>query len=196
MQALISFPVGIIVAEWPKDHECRYNRDDGRLSHTAFTLTSPAFRWTDNSLIFAFTRSTSSFVIRTRACDSTWTSWDSIWSVMSALDLVDRWVAVAPPDGSAVLSLVAPKPDSKQYGLIGRSTQVVFITDDVVAKFREWRKRGVRFLYTPRLKQITYERQPHAQIPLTTRSSTESTHRSGAACSRTSRISTEILLRW
>src|SRR5450755_2166155 len=71
-----------------------------------------------------------------------------------------RWVAVAPPDGSAVLSLVAPKPDSKQYGLIGRSTQVVFITDDVVAKFREWRKRGVRFLYTPRLKQITYERQP------------------------------------
>src|SRR5271169_5831523 len=73
-----------------------------------------------------------------------------------------RWVAVAPPDGSAVLSLVEPKPDSKQYGLIGRSTQVVFITDDVVAKFREWRKRGVRFLYTPRLKQITYERQPLA----------------------------------
>jgi serine phosphatase RsbU (regulator of sigma subunit) len=72
-----------------------------------------------------------------------------------------RWVAVAPPDGSAVLSLVEPKPDSKAYGLIGRSTQVVFITDDVVAKFREWRKRGVRFLYTPRLKQITYERQPH-----------------------------------
>jgi serine phosphatase RsbU (regulator of sigma subunit) len=71
-----------------------------------------------------------------------------------------RWVAVAPPDGSAVLSLVEPKPDSKAYGLIGRSTQVVFITDDVVAKFRDWRKRGVQFLYTPRLKQITYERQP------------------------------------
>src|SRR5271169_4220043 len=71
-----------------------------------------------------------------------------------------RWVAVAPPDGSAVLSLVEPKPDSKAYGLIGRSTQVVFITDDVVAKFREWRKRGVQFLYTPRLKQIIYERQP------------------------------------
>ncbi len=71
-----------------------------------------------------------------------------------------RWVTVAPPDGSAVLSLVEPKPDSKAYGLIGRSTQVVFITDDVVAKFREWRKRGVQFLYTPRLKQIIYERQP------------------------------------
>jgi serine phosphatase RsbU (regulator of sigma subunit)/predicted enzyme related to lactoylglutathione lyase len=73
-----------------------------------------------------------------------------------------RWVAVAPPDGSAVLSLVEPKPDSKAFGLIGRATQVVFITDDVVAKFREWRKRGVQFLSTPRLKQITYERQPPA----------------------------------
>jgi serine phosphatase RsbU (regulator of sigma subunit) len=73
-----------------------------------------------------------------------------------------RWVAVAPPDGSAVLSLVAPAPDSRDYRLIGRSTQVVFITEDVVAKFREWRKRGVKFLYTPRLKQITYERHLHA----------------------------------
>src|SRR5271165_6156209 len=77
----------------------------------------------------------------------------------------ERWVAVAPPDGSAVLSLVAPKTDSKQYELIGRSTQVVFITDDVVAKFREWRRRGVQFLYTPRLKQITYQRPHLAQDP-------------------------------
>ena len=70
-----------------------------------------------------------------------------------------RWVVVAPPDGSATLSLVAPKPGSRQYELIGRSTQVVFVTEDVVAKFREWRKRGVQFQSTPRLKQITYERQ-------------------------------------
>jgi serine phosphatase RsbU (regulator of sigma subunit) len=70
-----------------------------------------------------------------------------------------RWVAVAPPDGSAVLSLVAPKPDSKDYELIGRATQVVFVTEDVAAKFIEWRKRGVRFQYTPRLKRIRYERQ-------------------------------------
>jgi serine phosphatase RsbU (regulator of sigma subunit)/predicted enzyme related to lactoylglutathione lyase len=69
-----------------------------------------------------------------------------------------RWVAVAPPDGSAVLSLVAPKPDSKECALIGRSTQVVFVTEDVLAKFEEWRKRGVRFQYTPRLKRIKYER--------------------------------------
>jgi len=73
-----------------------------------------------------------------------------------------RWVAVAPPDGSSVLSLVAPKPDSKEYELIGRATQVVFVTEDVVAKFREWRKRGVRFQYTPRLKRIKYERQAPA----------------------------------
>jgi serine phosphatase RsbU (regulator of sigma subunit) len=81
-----------------------------------------------------------------------------------------RWVAVAPPDGSAVLSLVAPKPDSKEYALIGRSTQVVFVTEDVAAKFHEWRGRGVRFQYTPRLKRIKYERpapgaMEHSQPP-------------------------------
>jgi serine phosphatase RsbU (regulator of sigma subunit)/catechol 2,3-dioxygenase-like lactoylglutathione lyase family enzyme len=69
-----------------------------------------------------------------------------------------RWVAVAPPDGSTVLSLVAPEPDSKQYALIGRPTQVVFVTEDVLAKYQEWSKRGVRFQYVPRLKRIKYER--------------------------------------
>jgi len=73
-----------------------------------------------------------------------------------------RWVAVAPPDGSAVLSLVAPKPDSKECMLIGRHTQVVFVTEDVTAKYGEWRSRGVRFQYTPRLKRIKYERQTAA----------------------------------
>src|SRR6201997_5675946 len=48
-----------------------------------------------------------------------------------------RWVAVAPPDGSAVLALIAPEPDSKEYKLIGRNTQVVFVTENVAAKFRE-----------------------------------------------------------
>ena len=72
----------------------------------------------------------------------------------------NRWVAVAPPDGTAILALIAPKPDSPEYKLIGRSTQVVFITDDVVAKFREWSKRGVRFLRMPRLKRVSYDAQP------------------------------------
>jgi serine phosphatase RsbU (regulator of sigma subunit) len=70
-----------------------------------------------------------------------------------------RRVAVAPPDGTAILTLVAPKPDSKEYKLIGRPTQVAFATEDVLAKFKEWRKRGVRFQSTPRLRRIQYERQ-------------------------------------
>ena len=70
-----------------------------------------------------------------------------------------RWVAVAPPDGSTVLSLVTPKSDSKDCALIGRPTGVVFVTEDVLAKFREWRQRGVRFQYAPRLKRLKFERQ-------------------------------------
>ena len=70
-----------------------------------------------------------------------------------------RWVAVAPPDGTAVLSLVAPKRDSKEYKLIGRSTHIVFITEDVTAKFREWSQRGVRFQRVPRLRRMKYERR-------------------------------------
>ena len=70
----------------------------------------------------------------------------------------ERWVAVAPPDGTAVLSLVAPRPKSAEYKLIGRATQVVFVTEDVPAKFREWRKRGVRFAHAPRLRRIQYQR--------------------------------------
>ena len=72
----------------------------------------------------------------------------------------ERWLAVSPPDGSAILSLIAPKPSSQEYKLIGRSTQVVFVTEDVALKFREWSKRGVRFSQTPRLKRIKYEVPP------------------------------------
>src|ERR1700719_4558460 len=72
----------------------------------------------------------------------------------------ERWVGVAPPDGAAILSLIAPKPDSGQYKLIGRSTQVVFVTEDVTTKFQEWSKRGVRFQTPPRLKRIRYQSQP------------------------------------
>ena len=72
----------------------------------------------------------------------------------------ERWVGVAPPDGSAILSLIAPKPNSEQYKLIGRATQIVFVTEDVTSKFLEWSKRGVRFHSTPRLKRIRY--QTHA----------------------------------
>ena len=68
----------------------------------------------------------------------------------------ERWVAVAPPDGSAILSLVVPKPNSPEYKLIGRSTHAVFVTEDVTAKVQEWAKRGVRFQSVPRLRRIKY----------------------------------------
>jgi serine phosphatase RsbU (regulator of sigma subunit)/catechol 2,3-dioxygenase-like lactoylglutathione lyase family enzyme len=69
----------------------------------------------------------------------------------------ERWVAVAPPDGTAILSLVVPKANTAEAKMIGRSTHVVFFTEDVVGKFQEWSRRGVRFLTTPRLRRIKYD---------------------------------------
>jgi serine phosphatase RsbU (regulator of sigma subunit) len=78
----------------------------------------------------------------------------------------ERWVAVSPPDGSAVLTLIAPDLGSQEYKLIGRPTQVSFVTDDVAAKFQEWRSRGVRFRHTPRLRRIKYEQLTYErQVP-------------------------------
>ena len=68
-----------------------------------------------------------------------------------------RWLIVSPPDGTAMLTLVEPKPGTNEFKLIGRHTQVVFITEDVPAKFREWRKRGVRFRTLPRLRRVRME---------------------------------------
>jgi phosphoserine phosphatase RsbU/P len=68
-----------------------------------------------------------------------------------------RLLAVAPPDGTAVLTLIQPDPDSPQARLIGRATQVVFVTEDLPATYREWRRRGVRFRSTPRLRRVVYE---------------------------------------
>ena len=68
----------------------------------------------------------------------------------------ERWLAVAPPDGDAVLALVVPSPDSRQYALIGRPTDVVFVTDDVLARYRDWLHRGVKFLSVPKLRRIKH----------------------------------------
>jgi serine phosphatase RsbU (regulator of sigma subunit)/catechol 2,3-dioxygenase-like lactoylglutathione lyase family enzyme len=68
-----------------------------------------------------------------------------------------RFVTVAPPDGTANLTLVAPEPGSEQYKLIGQPTHVTFVTEDVIVKYREWSKRGVRFQFAPRLKRLKYE---------------------------------------
>ena len=60
-----------------------------------------------------------------------------------------RWIEVAPPDGSANLALVEPKPDEPEYKLIGGYRWVLFMTEDVHAKYKEWSERGVRFLSAP-----------------------------------------------
>jgi serine phosphatase RsbU (regulator of sigma subunit) len=69
-----------------------------------------------------------------------------------------RLLAVAPPDGTTVLALIQPQPGTPQYQLIGRSTQVMFVTDDLPARYREWRSRGVRFRNMPRLRRVVYQR--------------------------------------
>jgi serine phosphatase RsbU (regulator of sigma subunit)/catechol 2,3-dioxygenase-like lactoylglutathione lyase family enzyme len=74
----------------------------------------------------------------------------------------ERWVAVAPPDGSAILALVAPSPRSAEHRLIGRATQVVLITADVAGRFQEWSRKGVRFSSAPRLRRIKYDPGPDA----------------------------------
>jgi catechol 2,3-dioxygenase-like lactoylglutathione lyase family enzyme len=75
-----------------------------------------------------------------------------------------RRLGVSPPDGTAALNLIAPAPDSEEYKLIGRPTQVVFVTEDVAGKYSEWRKRGVRFHHTPRLRRIKYQQQAPARL--------------------------------
>ena len=77
----------------------------------------------------------------------------------------ERWVAVAPPDGTAILALVAPRRGSREYRLIGQATHVAFVTDNVLAKYREWSQRGVRFRRAPRLKRIKYEPRETVAAP-------------------------------
>ena len=60
-----------------------------------------------------------------------------------------RWVAIAPPDGSTILALIAPRRGSENYKLIGRSTQIAFIAEDINATFELWRSRGVHFHHPP-----------------------------------------------
>jgi serine phosphatase RsbU (regulator of sigma subunit)/predicted enzyme related to lactoylglutathione lyase len=62
-----------------------------------------------------------------------------------------RWISVAPPDGTARLALVTPSPDSEEFPYIGKARQVVFLTENVEAKYQEWSMRGVRFAHPPRM---------------------------------------------
>jgi serine phosphatase RsbU (regulator of sigma subunit)/predicted enzyme related to lactoylglutathione lyase len=61
----------------------------------------------------------------------------------------ERRVAIAPPDGSTLLSLRAPEPGSKEHCRIGEGGPVVLFTEDVSVKFQEWSARGIRFQNPP-----------------------------------------------
>jgi hypothetical protein len=80
-----------------------------------------------------------------------------------------RWVAVAPPDGSAVLALVSPRRNSEEFKLIGRSRHAVLVTEDVVAKFQEWQSRGVKFHHPPQAT-LWEESSPVSTMWMETRS--------------------------
>ncbi len=64
----------------------------------------------------------------------------------------DPLLAVSPPDGTAILVLVAPKPGSDEYSLIGRPTQIAFLTENVQSKYEEWCKKGVAFAQAPQMQ--------------------------------------------
>jgi phosphoserine phosphatase RsbU/P len=70
----------------------------------------------------------------------------------------ERLLAVAPPDGSTVLTLIEARPDTPQARLVGRATQVAFVTEDLPATYTDWRRRGVRFRNAPRLRRVVYDR--------------------------------------
>jgi serine phosphatase RsbU (regulator of sigma subunit)/predicted enzyme related to lactoylglutathione lyase len=60
-----------------------------------------------------------------------------------------RLLAVSPPDGTALLSLISPDPNSNEYALIGQSKQIEFLTENATGKYNEWCKRGVIFTQPP-----------------------------------------------
>jgi serine phosphatase RsbU (regulator of sigma subunit)/predicted enzyme related to lactoylglutathione lyase len=73
------------------------------------------------------------------------------FSVVADVDFTydGRWVAVAPPDGQAILALVAPKPGTDKYRSIGRETQIGFLSEDINATYELWERHGVRFHQPP-----------------------------------------------
>jgi phosphoserine phosphatase RsbU/P len=63
-----------------------------------------------------------------------------------------RRLAMAPPDGTGLLMLVAPRPGSEEWSLIGRPTQIAFLSENISAQFEEWCSHGVRFQHPPQLQ--------------------------------------------
>ena len=67
----------------------------------------------------------------------------------SQLSSGQRWLEVAPPDGSANLALVVPDPDTPEHNLIGGYRWILFMTEDVHALYQQWSERGVHFVSPP-----------------------------------------------
>jgi phosphoserine phosphatase RsbU/P len=61
----------------------------------------------------------------------------------------ERYVLVAPPDGSALLALIKPPNDSEEELRVGKNTGIVFITEDIGSIFKKWSARQVRFHEPP-----------------------------------------------
>jgi serine phosphatase RsbU (regulator of sigma subunit)/uncharacterized glyoxalase superfamily protein PhnB len=61
----------------------------------------------------------------------------------------NRWIQVAPPDGTASLALVLPRADLNEEGLVGHSGPITFLTEDIDGTYREWAERGVEFTIPP-----------------------------------------------
>src|SRR5579883_697497 len=54
-----------------------------------------------------------------------------------------RFVAVGPPDGSAVLAFARVPPDSDEYHSIRRTAPIVFLTENVVARYEQWERAAL-----------------------------------------------------
>jgi serine phosphatase RsbU (regulator of sigma subunit) len=58
-----------------------------------------------------------------------------------------RFVVVGPPDGSAMICLALMPPGSDQA--LSRTAPIVFLTENVIAKYEEWSARGIHFQEAP-----------------------------------------------
>ena len=108
----------------------------------------------------------------------------------------ERLLAVAPPDGSAVLTLIEAKPDTPTARLVGRATQVVFVTEDLPATYAEWRRRGVRSETRHASGASSTIGRAMQPIPLRCPRQPGRTDPRGAASSRASRTSIATRSAW
>jgi catechol 2,3-dioxygenase-like lactoylglutathione lyase family enzyme len=60
-----------------------------------------------------------------------------------------RWIVVMPPDGSAGLALVQFTECSSTFKQTGGWTGITLITEDVDAKYEEWKRHNVHFQHPP-----------------------------------------------